>query len=227
MKTITTELQYSDSYWYDHPLLEDFMKYRAIELIKEDKLLKQWDAEELAESLVYSLSYSQGDGVSFRKWWYTHTLTYGKNFKEVSFYIETNSYSRHYCHEKTFAVWFEITNSSSYCIDLTDKEKEKMQKLADDYTEALQDICYQLEKYWYDIIEQEDEDNILWGAFNRWKEENNIEDGTDLWDLSYDTKEQDGYTLIATSGDTNIDGLWVALPELQQQTKENTYFTFS
>jgi len=43
------------------------MKYRAIELIKEDKLLKQWDADELAESLVYSLSYSQGDGVSFRK----------------------------------------------------------------------------------------------------------------------------------------------------------------
>jgi len=223
MKTITTELQYSDSYWYDYPLLEDFMKYRAIELIKENKLLKQWDADELAESLVYSLSYSQGDGVSFRKWWYTHTLTYGKNFKEVSFYIETNSYSRRYCHEKTFYVDY----SPSYWIYLTDKEKEKMQKLANDYAEALQDICYQLEKYWYDIIEQEDIENILRCAFNRWEEINNIEDGTDLLDLSYDTKEQDGYTLIATSGDTNIDGLWVALPELQKQTKENIYFTFS
>ena len=215
MKTITTELQYSDSYWYDYPLLEDFMKYRAIELIKENKLLKQWDADELAESLVYSLSYSQGDGVSFRKWLYTHTLTYGKNFKEVSFYIETNSYSHRYCQEKTFYVDY----SSSYWIYLTDKEKEKMQKLADYYTEALRDICYQLEKHWYDIIEQEDKENILHGAFNRWKEENNIEDGTDLWDLSYDTKEQDGYTLIATSGDTNIDGLYVKLPELQKQKK--------
>ena len=196
-----TTLQISDCYDHDYPCLSYDMKYKAIELIKEDKLLKQWDAEYLAESLAYSLSYSQGDGVSFRKWGYTHTLTYGKNFKEVSFYIETNSYSHHYCHDKTFYVEYRIINASSYALELTDKEEEKMQKLADDYTEALRDICYQLEKYWYNIIKQEDKDNILHGAFNRWKKINNIEDNTELWDLSYDTKEQEWYALIATDCD--------------------------
>lgn len=222
-----TTLQISDCYDYDYPCLTYDIKYKAIELIKESKLLKQWNAEELAESLVYSLSCSQGDGVAFRKWKYTHTLTYWKNFKEVSFYIETNSYANHYCHEKTFEVWYEIINSSSYCIELTDKEKEKMQKLADDYTEELSVICAKLEKYGYALIKQEDEDNILRGAFNRWKEENNIEDEIELYDLSYDTKEQDGYTLIATSGDTNISGLYVKLPELQPQKREVNYLTFA
>lgn len=62
-----TELQFSDAYGWDYPMMEDDMKYKAIELIKESKLLKQWDAEVLAESIVYSLSCSQGDGVAFRK----------------------------------------------------------------------------------------------------------------------------------------------------------------
>lgn len=81
---------------------------------------------------------------------------------------------------------------------MTDKEKEKMQKLAEDYTEELSVICAKLEKYGYALIEQEDEDNILWSAFNRWKEENHIEDESELYDFSYSTEEEDGYTLIAT-----------------------------
>lgn len=73
-----------------------------------------------------------------------------------------------------------------------------MQKLADDYTEELRTICAKLEKYGYNYIEKEDEDNILFGAFNRWKEENNIEDESELYDFIYSTEEKDGYTLIAT-----------------------------
>lgn len=222
-----TELQFSDAYGWDYPILEDDMKYKAVELIKESKLLKQWDAEVLAESIVYSLSCSQGDGVAFRKWKYTHTLAYWKNFKEVLFCIETNSYSIHYCHEKTFYVDYEIINSSSYCMGLTDKEKEKMQKLADDYTEELMTICSKLEKYGYALIEQEDEENILRGAFNRWKEENNIEDVSELYDFSYSTEEKDGYTLIATEWDTNINWLYIRLPELKENTRQVNYFTFA
>ena len=62
-----TKLKCSDAYSWDYPMLEYDMKYKAIELIKESKLLKQWDAEVLAESIAYSLSCSQGDGVAFRK----------------------------------------------------------------------------------------------------------------------------------------------------------------
>ena len=217
-----TKLQCSDAYDWDYPCLSYDIKERAIELIEESRLLRQWDAKELAESIVYSLSCSQGDWVSFRKWRYTHTLTYWKNTKEIVFYIETNSYSNRYCHEKTFYVDY----SDSWYYDFTDKEKEKMQNLADDYTEELRVICAKIEKYGYALIEREDEGNIIRGAFNRWKEENHIEDESELYDFSYSTEEKDGYTLIATDWDTSINGLYVKLPELKENTRQVNYFTF-
>lgn len=79
-----------------------------------------------------------------------------------------------------------------------------MQNLADKYTEELHTICSKLEKYGYALIEREDEDDILRGAFERWKDINNIESSDSLYDLSYATTEQDGYTLIATDGNTSI-----------------------
>lgn len=102
-----------------------------------------------------------------------------------------------------------------------------MQNLAEEYTEELRVICVKLEKYGYSLIEQEDEENILRGAFNRWKEENHIEDESELYDFSYSTEEKDGFMLIATEWDTNINGLYVKLPELKENTRQVNYFTFA
>lgn len=79
-----------------------------------------------------------------------------------------------------------------------------MQNLADKYTEELRVICSKLEKYGYALIEREDEDDICQSAFERWKDINNIESSDSLYDFSYATTEQDGYTLIATDGNTSI-----------------------
>lgn len=102
-----------------------------------------------------------------------------------------------------------------------------MQNLADKYTEELRVICAKLEKYWYALIEREDEDDICQSAFERWKDINNIESSDSLYDLSYATTEQDGYTLIATDGNTSIKWLWVKLPEIVQEEKTTTCFTFA
>lgn len=226
MQSLTiTELKTRDSHYNNYPLLQEEMQEHAKELIKQSKLLAPFDADTLAESIQYSLWYSQGDGVSFRKWQYTKTLTYWKTQKDILFFVATNSYARHYSHEKTFYIDWQL---QSYFLNwLTKKEEEKMQELADEYTEELRSICSKLEKRWYKIIEEEDEISIISNAFDRWKEANKIEDASDLWDFEYSTKPTEWYTQIATSGDTNIDGLWVQLPPLEEHIKETNYFTFA
>lgn len=63
---IPTTLRASD-YETEHYFLEDDLKDRAIQLIKESDILTPWHAQayDLADSIEYSLSYSQGDGVCF------------------------------------------------------------------------------------------------------------------------------------------------------------------
>jgi hypothetical protein len=72
----TTALDYNDANWEYYPCLTEDMQYRASELIQESKLLSKWDAKELAESIEYSLSNSQGDGVCFTDGGYMHNFTY-------------------------------------------------------------------------------------------------------------------------------------------------------
>lgn len=219
-----TTLNHQDTPEY-YPFLEECMKDQAIELIHQSKLLTNFDAKTLANSLNYSLWYSQGDGVSFRKWQYTKTLTYWKTQKEILFFVATNSYSNHYSHEKTFYIGWEL--QSNYGNWMTTKEEKKMEELANEYTEELRSICKQLEKYWYDIIDEENEDSILSIAFERWKDTNHIESIDSLFDFPYSTTEQDDYTHIATDGNTNLKGLWVQLPPLEKQERVNEFFTFN
>lgn len=218
----TTALDYNDANWEYYPSLTEYMQYRASELIQESKLLSKWDAKELAESIEYSLSCSQWDWVCFTDGGYMHNFTYWKQSKDFKFYI---SQGGRYSHQNSF----EVQYSSEWYrhVYFTEKEEEKMQNLADKYTEELRSICSKLEKYWYALIEQQDEDDICQSAFERWKDINNIESSDSLYDLSYATTEQDGYTLIATDGNTSIKWLWVKLPEIVQEEKTTTCFTFA
>lgn len=72
----TTALDYNDANREYYSCLTEDMQYRASELIQESKLLSKWDAKELAESIEYSLSNSQGDGVCFTDGGYMHNFTY-------------------------------------------------------------------------------------------------------------------------------------------------------
>lgn len=218
----TTALDYNDAYQEDYPSLTEYMQYRASELIQESKLLSKWDAKELAKSIRYSLSNSQGDGVCFTDGEYMHNFTYWKQSKDFKFYI---SQGGRYSHQNSFEV--QYSNEWYRYAYFTEKEEEKMQALAEKYTEELRSICSKLEKYWYALIEQQDEDNICQSAFERWKDINNIESSDSLYDFSYATEETEWYTHIANDGNTNLNGLWVKLPEIIQEEKTATYFTFA
>ena len=146
--------------WNDYPFLKDDMKEQARQWIEDENekrkanWLPAWDAETLSDSSNYSLSCSQGDGVSFRKGsteWKTIREGEGQyDFLDVRFTIKTNSFSHHYTHERTFEVIAEYDGEE------TEEEFRKFEKEAEEATEDLRDICGRLEKYGYDIIESED-----------------------------------------------------------------------
>ena len=165
-----TTLRASD-YETEHPFLEDNIKDRAVELIQESEVLAPWHdiASELADSIEYSLSYSQGDGVCF-------TIS-----SIDGYYIARTGYSNRYSHENTFLV---------------EHNEDGIEKQADIYTDELRDICKKLKAYGYTLIEDANIDSIKYLAFERFKEENGIESINSYYDF---VESKENGTLIATS----------------------------
>lgn len=52
------------------------------------------------------------------------------------------------------------------------------------------------------------------------KKRTHIEDDSELYDFSYATEETEWYTHIANDGNTNLNGLWVKLPEIIQEKRQ-------
>lgn len=192
-----TELRVSDTPEY-YPSLTEYMQELAHEFIRENNILAPWhdQAYDLAESISYSLSYSQGDGVCFTAW------------QIDGYYIARTGYSNHYSHENTFLV---------------DHDDDGTEKQADIYTEELRDICHRLKKYGYSLIESEDTDSIKFHAFERFKELNGIESDAIYHDF---VESKENGTLIATSGDTSLDDFYLILPETVTMTREVPYKAF-
>lgn len=96
------------------------------------------------------------------------------------------------------------------------------------FEELMEDIERELIEYWENTLEWMMEDEIILVAFREWLEENKVEWDYFLWDFYYLTeeklaKEKEWYTQVATSGDTSIDGLWVAL-ELEEKERVEKYY---
>lgn len=96
------------------------------------------------------------------------------------------------------------------------------------FEELMEDIERELIKYWGNTLEWMMREEIILVAFREWLKENKIEWDYFLWDFSYLTeeklaKEKEWYTQVATSGDTSIDGLWVAL-ELEEKERVEKYY---
>lgn len=151
-----TTLRASD-YETEYLSLKDDIKDQAISLIKASDILMPWHdiASELADSINYSLSYSQGDGVCF---------TSGSI---DGYYIARTWFSNYYSHENTFLV------------DHDDGTK----KQADIYTDELRDICKKLEAYGYTLIDEANMESIKFQAFERFKELNGIESDASYHDF--------------------------------------------
>ena len=201
-----TVLKSSDAFDLYYPFLEDDLKDYARELMHESTILNDWDHDYLADSMTYSLSYSQGDGVAF---------------SGGSISIERE--------DDQDPIQYFVVKPSNHSLHFFVDHENGSESTANEYTMELKEIAYKIEKHGYSIIESNDQDNINFLAFERFKNTNGIEWLEDLYEYEYtnSAKEVPGYTLVATSGDTNIDGLWVQLPPLKEHTKETNYFTFA
>ena len=223
----TVELD-SDHGFYDYPFLEEDMREKARELLLASpykKHFEKMDIDTLVDSIQYSLSYSQGDGVSFREGSYNASFVYGKTEKEYEVTITTNSYASHYSHAKTF----EVEAIMHYSHNATAREQKILDTLASDLTDELRSICYELEKYGYEHMESEDKGSIALVAFREFCKVNNIETDYEIYDTEYahSVTPIDGYTLIATPGNTYLDALYVKLPAITPETRTVSYFTFA
>lgn len=195
LKKVTAKNNSSPDYYF----LEDVMKEKAGELLEESieaKRLPEFDIDELVKSLNYSLSCSQGDGVSFREGSTDYEEV--KWDVEVQYYIAKNHYASHYSHNKTFEVEFDVSGES----DDDSLEKSFIDNAAA-YTEELRDICDKLEKFWYDCIEEEDKQFDHDTIFNKFLEDNNIE-ACDILYYSFGDKDEKNTVEIGEMESTNL-----------------------
>lgn len=113
----------------DFPFLEDDMEYKLEELLKQYKL----KYDELPK-MYYSLSYCQGDGAMF----------YGTVYYKQ--YTVNITHQGHYYHY----------NSKSFDIDLTNGNNISMathERISEEFNELYIDLCRELEKYGYAIMD--------------------------------------------------------------------------
>jgi len=120
----------------DMPFLEDEMNERLAQLLKENKIKGKGE-------VAYSLTFSQGDGAMFRgqfEW-----KSYSVNIKHAGHY--ENSYCK-------------IIDISSIKTGNDANEDTYSQ-----FESIYQDICKELEKYGYSIIEDENSEETIKDIF--------------------------------------------------------------
>lgn len=210
-QTVTTDT----AECYDVPFLEETMKMEAERLIKEDienNHLPAFDIEELVWSINYSLSCSQGDGVSFREG--STDYIWINDWLSVKYYILTNSYASHYSHNRTFEVSYDLDCYDTY--EVTEEMEKSLQLEADRYTENLRDICDKLEKYGYNCIDGEQESQNYIKVLEVFTEKNNIENLPDFFTESYEKDDQHPIFL----GETDYTKCYSEDFELEEHTRE-------
>jgi len=176
-----------------------FLKDDLTELLKE-KLLKNNISVINDLKVFYSLSNCQGDGFMFEGLIQTKKARF--RIKQSGFYYHENS-------KKIFLDCLFIGNKEVYPTEMTEKQEEKANKIEDEFNYLYIDICKELEKEGYSIIEAINKENILRSGFNDWKEENNINSNLEIYDFNYKEEETKDYIKICNSGNTSFKGLWI------------------
>lgn len=136
---------------------------------------------------------------------YTKTkFSWNWRYKEVCLYVETT------------IDWWIVAKDNEW----NEYKQEEVEELFED---KVKEIEKRLLKYWEDRIEELEVDELCRVSFNEWKEENNIEIDYEIRDINYETKKdniKDDMILIATSGNTIIDWLWIEPLELDKHKRE-------
>jgi len=154
---------------WDMPHLTHDLENRATTLINEHDWIKDIDTEDI--ELSYSLSYSQGDGLSF-----TGKLIY-RHDNGLKMQVVLKRTNSHYYHKNTVQAAYadvydwddELENMGEE--EFKDLRREAEQDAKHDVKHLHDKIADELEKYGYDIIEyRESEENIKELAeINEWR----------------------------------------------------------
>ena len=142
---LTPEAQEKAIEGWRYSLSMDMPEYLLEEIMSEkltEEITGEWDsagAEDL--SLAYSLSYSQGDGVSFTGRVYKESAP-GLSWPDSAIYAEFKRNSNHYSHGYTVTP------------ELFDAEEEEISDGIEEFRESYLKICRNLEKYGYKWIEE-------------------------------------------------------------------------
>jgi len=191
------DLEIKNGYDLDHCFLYESLSENLKQLLEKNKI----GFNDSTLKLYYSLSHCQGDGLCFIGDFV---------FNGLNIYVTHNS---NYYYSSSVGIEVEEEEDND---ELSELLKEK---IFNNFKEIFENICNELEKNGYQIIEQEEEDEILRHGFNDWKEENNINCDYEIYDCNYLTKEQKGFIKICSSGDTYLNGLWIEDTDLKIKTK--------
>jgi len=178
----------------------DYLELDLTELLKaklEEKGLKY--GEDL--KVYFDLSYSQGSGFCFMG-----NIT----TKNAFFKIEHSGNYYHYNSKSIELINLIIKNKEIYQDEFNKKQEEKAIKEEEDFNIIYTEICKEMAKIGYQIIEEREQENVLKMGFIDFLTENNLNYDTFDYDFEdYKTTEEKGYIKICNDGDTSIKGLWI------------------
>jgi hypothetical protein len=199
------QVKTSRSYDCDEYFLQDSIREKARERLAEllkKNLIPSFDIDTMAEGILYSLSYSQVDGVSFSE---TSSDYCEDKRNGLEYYFRIVRNSSRYVHECTFEGHFEECCG----VNSTNEQHAKLYTRAEQYTKTLRELCQELEKYGYEIMEADQEYNSLRDTCRAFAERNAImedspEDFFESSRATFDSSELESPVLIGECGGTNV-----------------------
>jgi len=188
--------------------LEENLKDILEEKLKEKKLKFSDDLK-----VYFSLSYCQGDGFCFVGTIETEKATFKIEHMGNYYHENSKEISLNYLIEK---------GEDIYPDEFNNRQEKKAEKLTDEFNELYINICKELKKIGYSIIEAQEEENILRIGLRDFLDQNNI-GGVELWDIEYKTEYKKGFIKICDSGDTILKGLWIKDLKLKRLYESLTF----
>lgn len=214
IKLKTSKLTISEMPETNLDLLSDDMNEKLAEILPENDL-----------KIYYSLSYCQGDGVSFQgrlskknieqliKRDIDEKLIEAYEEEAGEFGAEVVKTSHQYEHEYTMRAEFEPL----------DKEIEGLEELEKELTEAIRETARELEKYGYSSIDHYSRDHSFIYSFLHFKEINKIEDDRDYFNFDYSEEPREGFIKAWDGGDSYFPDLFIKLPTLEEKSRKIAY----
>ena len=189
----------------------DFLSENLEETLKEklqEKNLKFSDDLKV----YFSLSYCQGDGFCFIGTIKTEKATF--KIEHVGGYYHENS--------KEIDLICLVEKDREVYTEFNNRQEKKSEKLIEEFNKLYVEICKELEKIGYSMMEEREEENILKSGLSDFLEQNNLNE-FELWDINYKTEFKKGFIKICDSGDTILKGLWIKNLKLNRLYESLTF----